>query len=113
MASVSKVDLVETEALTADKTGSSKVLEPHFVDFVGWLNVSANDGSTTVDVTIQHSADNSNWEDVDSFTSVVNTTATEALQITANLLPYVRAFVDLTGTPSATVAVALYYRSDR
>ena len=108
MASVQRVHLFPEEALTASEVGSSKVLEPHTTDFVAWLAVSANDGSTTVDVDIEHSADNTNFVTVDSFTTVTNATGYQELQITKSLLPYVRANITLGGTPDATVEVSLY-----
>ena len=109
MASVQKVSLLPSEALTASKTGDKKSLGMGDDGFVGWINISANDGSTTVDCDIEHSADGTNWEVLASFTQVVNTTAVESIQITNSVLPNVRANVTLAGTPSATVEVALYH----
>lgn len=107
MASVMKIPLLAQEALTADKVGSSVALELYQSDFLGYIDISANDASTTVDCDIEHSADGTNWIVAGSFTQVVNTTGQEAISID-KLLPYVRANVDLTGTPAATVEVALY-----
>lgn len=109
MASVYRVELLSTTALTAVNNGTAKVLEAHSDKFVGWLNVSVNDGATTVAAKIQHSADGTNWEDLASFTNVVNVTSTEAIQIALAVLPHVRSVVTPTGTPAATVAVALYH----
>jgi len=109
MASVQKTELLASTALTASLDGSGKALEPHQINPVGWLDVSVNDGSTTIDCDIEHSADGSNWVVVGSFTQVVNTVSRQELQITKNLLPFVRASITLAGTPAATVAVSLYH----
>lgn len=106
MASVGRLALLESTALTATTTGDSKSTELHQTDFLGWLNVSANDGSTTVDVDIEHSPDGQNWVVAASFTQLVNVTGREAISI-AKLMSHVRAVVTLAGTPSATVEVLL------
>jgi hypothetical protein len=113
MASVTKVSLLASTALVASNNGTAAVLESLSTDFIGWLSVTVNDGATTVASKIQHSADGSNWVDLAAFTNVVNTTGTQALQITANALPYVRSVVTLSGTPSATVAISLYHDKKR
>jgi hypothetical protein len=108
MASVARLNLI-SGALVATTNGSTKVLEALSENFVAWLNVSANDGSTTVAAKLQHSADGTNWVDLGSaFTNVVNTTGVQALQLNVNILPYVRGVATLTGV-SATVEISLYY----
>lgn len=112
MSSVMALELIPVTAMVATTTGSTKVLELLQNQFLGWLDVSANDGATTVDVNIEHSADNQNFVTAASFTQVVNTTSRQAKSID-KLLPYVRAKATLAGTPSATVKVFLYYDKAR
>lgn len=115
MASVNRIALLDATALTVASTnGTAKALEGFQTDFVAWLNVSANDGATTVTAKIQHSADNSNWVDVGTFATVVNTTGVKSLDITIHLLPYVRCNVALSGvTTAATCLVSLHYDKKR
>ena len=108
MASVSQLTLVNG-AFTATETGSSTALEPFSNSFIGYLHISANDGATTIDAKIQHSADNSNWIDLVAFTQVVNTTAFEAKQITNSVLPYIRGLATFTAGNSATIKIGFYF----
>jgi len=108
MASVALIQLFDATAITSTTTASSKTLEATQVDFIAWLDISVNDGATTVDVDIEHSADNSSFVVAASFTQVVNSTGQEAINI-SKLLPYARAKITLAGTPSATVKVSLYF----
>ena len=108
MASVGRVELLAATALTASVNGGAKTLESYSDKFIPYLRVSANNGATTVNCDLQHSADGTNWVTVASFAAVVNLTSTQALTTVEKLLPKVRAVVTLTGV-SATVEVALYY----
>ena len=116
MASISKLDLLEATALTASITTDAQALTAAADDFIAFLNVSANNGTTTVDATVQHSPDKTNWITVATFTQIVNVTGTQAILhgafATANqpLFPNVRSVVTLGGTPSATVAVQLWFK---
>ncbi|MBR9701037.1 hypothetical protein GOV11_04185 [Candidatus Woesearchaeota archaeon] len=112
MASTSLVSFL-SEALTASKTTAKISLGPRQKAFIGWLDISANDGSTTVDAKIQHSPDGTNWVDLATFTQVVNLTGQEALQITDSIFVNVRSVVTLAGTPSATVKVQLWSDDDK
>lgn len=114
MASVSRVELIPNQSLTSNLTGSTKVLEPHQVDHVAWLNVDSNAG-TTVDVDIEHSGDNVNFVTLASFSQVAGGSGPvgQALQITDSILPYVRAVVTLGGALTATLDVGLYHDKRR
>lgn len=110
MASVMLVNLQPATAMTSSPVNSNaSSLELGSSDFIAWLHVSANDGSTTVDAEIQHSADGTNWKTLAAFTNIANTTGSEAVAVTIPVLPYVRSNVVLTGTPSATVKVQLWH----
>lgn len=113
MASVSRVEL-KSGALTASANGSSIALESFSKSFVGWLHVSACHAATTVAAKIQHSADGTNWVDLETFTNVVGTTGVQAGQITEAVLPFVRGAVTLSGaTQSATVLMSLYFDKEK
>ena len=105
MASLYRVALVETEALTGVKTGSGVSLEPLQDDFIGYIEVSGNTGN--LDCDIEHSADGVTWLLLKSFTQITVATGAEAVQITEHLLPRVRAVV--TPSANATVTVMLYH----
>lgn len=109
MASVGKVTLQASTALTASADGTAKILEQKSTGFVGWLKASAVNGATTIATKIQHSANGTDWVDLGSFTNLVGVSGFEAIQITSSVLPYVRSKVTLTGaTQAATVDVSLY-----
>jgi hypothetical protein len=99
-------------ALVATTTSAAQTLNQKDKSFIAWLNVSANNGSTTVSAKIQHSPDGTNWKDLATFANVVNTTSTEAINITTNVFGNVRAVATLTGV-SATVIIQLWYDSDK
>lgn len=118
MASASRLKLVSS-ALTASNTSDSQSLPGSAEKFIGWLNVSANDGATTVNAKIQHSPDGSNWIDLCTFAAVVNTTGVQAVHqedagfLKKQVFPNLRSVVTLAGTPSATVEVSLYFDPNR
>lgn len=112
MASTSVLNFI-SEALTANKTSAKQTLTQKNKSFIGWLHVSANDGSTTVSAKIQHSPDGTSWVDLATFANVVNTTGYESIQITDNVFVNVRAVVTFVGTPSATVKVQLWYDENK
>lgn len=113
MASSSRLKLLDA-ALTATTTSDSQSLSAGSDKFIGWLNVSANNGSTTVAAKIQHSPDKTNWIDLCAFTNVVNTTGVQAVHQGAvafsasQLFPNIRAVATLTGA-SATVEISLWF----
>jgi hypothetical protein len=108
MASNSVITLVST-ALTASNTSEKQSISSSTDSFLGWIDVSVNDGATTVAAKLQHSPDGTNWVDLVAFTNVVNTTGTEVKAITGSVFGHVRSVVTLTGTPSATVKVQLWF----
>ena len=91
MASVFSKQMLNTSGTTA--SGNSDVVEPFWswTDYVMWLDATANVVGT-LDVILQHSPNNTDWENVHTFTQV---TATANELVTLNntlnfLLPYVR-----------------------
>jgi len=119
MASTAILRVLDATALTATTTTRSKSLSQSDDDFIAWLNVSANDGGTTVDVVLEHSPDGINFITFATFAQIANTTGTEAILgssfAVANqpLFPSIRAVVTLGGTNSATVTVQLYFDSNK
>ena len=113
MASINQVLLLGETALTASNTGLAKSLDRGQKNFIALATVTANDGSTTVDVRIETSADGINWIEVANLTDLVNVNGVVKLDITANLLTKARSIVTLTGTPIATVKVGLWHDFDR
>lgn len=114
MASVSRIELLPSTALTATNTADAKVLEIGSVNFIGWLKATGVNGATTVAAKIQHSANGTDWVDLVSFTSLVGVNGFESKQITDNVLLYVRSVVTLSGaTQAATVLVSLYHDKGR
>ena len=116
MASVNKLDLASAKALSGSGTTNenAKASELGQTRLVGWLNVTAIGGtSPSLTVTIQHSADNSNFVTLQAFTAKT-ATGVEAIQISANCLPYVRASAALSGTtPTATYTCYLWFDRDK
>lgn len=76
---------------------------------VASLHVTAYTGFTSVLFKVQHSTDNSSWSDLISFTSVTAATW-ERKTVTGTVNRYVRAFWDVTGSGSATFAMAFARR---
>lgn len=113
MASTYKLPIL-SEALTASKTSDSVSLGPDSINFIAYLKVTANNGSTTVASKLEHSPDKINWFPLCTFTNIVNTTGSEIVyQLAPNfqvpsVLPNIRAVVTLTGV-SATVDISLWY----
>lgn len=73
------------------------------------LHVTAYTGFTNVVFKVQHSTDNSSWSDLITFTTVTATTW-ERKTVTGTVNRYVRAFWDVTGSGSATFAMAFARR---
>lgn len=107
MASQSKITFIN-EALTASKT-SDGVSLPRSKEFIGTLVVSGNTG--TVDCTIEHSPDGTNWFTLATFAQIGGATGSEALNITSSVLPHVRGVATLSA--DATVDLRLHFDSDR
>jgi hypothetical protein len=110
MASVDKITLLSSTALTDNATGTAQALELKQRDFVAYISATAVNGATTVAAKVQHSADGTNLLDAVTFTSIAGATGREAKAFTIPLMPYVRATVTLTGaTKAATVAIDLFF----
>lgn len=73
------------------------------------LHVTAFSGLTSISIRVQHSADNSSWSDLVTFTSVTATTW-ERKTVTGTVNRYIRAWWDVTGTGSCTFALAFARR---
>ena len=70
---------------------------------VGVLHVTANAHNNTADFKIQHSADNSTWADLATFTTVATTVVTaEKVAVTGTVNRYLRAQHTLAGTGALT-----------
>jgi hypothetical protein len=110
MASVNRLELQPSTALTAAATNSErKSLNLFDCNFVAWMKTSAIHAATTVNAKIQHSANGTDWEDLVAFTALAGVTGFESKQITVYVLPHVRSVVALSGlTLAATTEVALY-----
>lgn len=76
---------------------------------VGVLHVTAYSGLTNIVVKVQHSADDSAWSDLITFTTATGVTA-ERKTVSGTVNRYVRALWDVTGTGSATFVVAFARR---
>lgn len=110
MASVSKIQLYPSTALTASADGTAKTTEAIQHSFVGWVKATAVNAATTIASKIEHSANGTDWVTLVSFTNIVGTSGFEAKQITDSVLPFVRAVFTLSGaTQAATVEMSLYY----
>lgn len=111
MASVIQKKVYPSTALTAASTNGEGVgLDAKVGQFVGFLTVSAINAATTATVKIQDSPDKTNWTDVITFAAVAGAVGFEKKDITAKLLPYVRAVITLAGvTKAATVEVSIYH----
>lgn len=104
--------LAQFQAYTADALTGTAVdrgaspLTPTSQGFVGAIHVTAYTGFTGVAVKIQHSADNSSWADLVSFTNVTGVgreRVSVARGVTINR--YLRASIDVTGSGSVTLLV--------
>lgn len=86
-----------------------------------WTNfyatlVATYTNGTSLDVSIEHSGDGSNWISIGSFAQVTTASSTQGLSLTgssvASLLPFVRAkMVTVGGTVSYVVEIKLWYES--
>lgn len=97
-------------AETADGNGASADNDAATTNGgVASLHVTAYTGLTSAVIKVQHSEDDSVWEDLITFTSVTAVTS-ELKTVTGDVHQYVRASVDVTGTGSVTYAVAFARR---
>lgn len=78
---------------------------------VGVLHATAFSGLTSAVVKVQHSVDNSAWNDLVTFASITAVTSERILVAAGTTVRrYLRATVDVTGTGSVTFAVAFARR---
>lgn len=73
------------------------------------LHVTAFSGLTNAVLKVQHSTDNSVWNDLVTFTTVTGLTA-ERRTVTGTVNRYIRCATDVTGTGSVTFAMAFARR---
>lgn len=75
----------------------------------GYLEVSAYSGFTSVTVILQHSTDNSAWSNITGggFTAVTSAPTAQRLSISGTINRYTRSWVQVSGSGSVTLAVAL------
>lgn len=71
----------------------------------GHLQVTAFSGFTNIVVKVQHSADNSVWADLITFTTVTSAPASQRSTVSGTVNRYLRYSVTVTGTGSATFLV--------
>ncbi len=111
MASQSKRVLNNGQLLTSTDGPAAQDLPAATKDLIGYLNVSAINAATTLDVKIQHSPDNSTWFDLGSaFTQLVGVTGNETVVISGGSYQWVRMSATLAGaTQDATFVCELYY----
>lgn len=76
---------------------------------VASLHVTAYSGLTSISIRVQHSTDDSSWSDLITHTLVTGTTW-ERSTVTGTVNRYTRAWWDVTGTGSATFALAFARR---
>lgn len=110
MASEKSVSLQNGQLLTTTN-GAAVDLPGKTKDLIAWLNVTAINGATTLDVKIQHSPDKTNWYDLGSaFTQLVGVTGNELVRITDSSFQFVRMVATLAGaTQDATLSVQLFH----
>lgn len=74
---------------------------------VGYLQVTAFSGFSQAVIKIQDSSDDSNWDDLITFTTVTSAPTAERLTVSGTVNRYVRAIVDVTGSGSVTFFVGI------
>lgn len=127
MAATSSITLYDTTVATAGTTyttpaaGTSnygkgyETLQESWKNFIATSIVDYTSG-TTLDVTIQHSPDATNWIDAVTFTQVTTADSNQHKAVVTstvtNLLPYVRAKVVGVGSPiNYVVTVKLWFEN--
>ena len=109
------VDLYPATVIATDTTTTStaRVLPVHAQEVIAISTVSARtDGTYTV--TIQHSADGTNWHTWKAGSAQTTNAAILIHDVTIPILPYVRASIlSASTTTGATVKVELYFGNQR
>lgn len=108
MAATQEIILVDAQTITATGQATAVKLPAGARYWVAYLKVASVSGSSpTLDVTVQHSADGSNWVTLIAMTQATGATvehkfAASATDYLKPLLPYVRASYVVGGTGSPT-----------
>jgi hypothetical protein len=116
MAASNKLSLA-SGSLTATETGEAKSLPNGAKGFIAYLSATAV-AISTLDVTIQHSPDKTNWYNVVSFTQLAapgNEIKQHANFTVANmnLFPNLRAVRTLGAGATVTAEVSIWFEDDR
>ena len=109
------VILAYNTALSATTNGSSvDNTSSTTIGALANLHITANSRSTTTVVKVQHSADNSTWADLITFSTVaIGTVTSETISVSGTINRYLRAQTTLTaGTGSITPTIAIARRSN-
>lgn len=100
---------MDAQDLTATTVGEKKSLENYATGFIAEIIATAVHAATTVTGKIEHSGDGTNWYDLATFAAIAGASGKEIVNVTAHVLPNVRANVTLAGaTQEATVTVRLH-----
>lgn len=110
MASVGKVSIYSSQALTATTTSSAMSMDQRWQKLFGYIKCTALGAGTSLAVKIQHSPDGTNWFDWVSFTALV-AAGSEIKYPTLDIVaPQIRVVATFTGgTTTGTVTVELFY----
>jgi len=106
MASVGSIQFFQAESLSAAATSDTKLTEEKQLDFIAMLKLE-NTAGATVGGVIEHSPDGDNWQTIATFTGL-NADGIELVEITAFVLPRVRANLTVAGG-TADVTCSLWY----
>lgn len=100
--------LVDLAAITATTNGASRDNGASSANgLVAMLHVTANAHNNNATFKVQHSADNSTWADLITFTTVATTVKTaERSETTGTVNRYLRAQATLSGSGSITYTIA-------
>lgn len=111
MASNAKQTLMDNETLSATTAGSSFNLIGRSDRHVGFIKAANVNAATTVTGVIQHSPNGIDWFTLATFAAIAGAAGSEVVNITAGVLPNVRANVTLAGaTQAADVTMDIYFR---
>jgi hypothetical protein len=99
------------ESLTASADGDSFNLPGRGDSHIAFLKAENVNGATTVNAKIQHSPNGVDWFDLASFAALAGVNGSEVVNITAHVLPQLRASVTLVGaTQEADALIEIYFR---
>ena len=105
---INEFSLLANQTIAADTTGTGVDVSGYSGDVYVILSVEAG-GNDSLDVKIQKSEDNSEWDDISgaAFTQVTSSASLQMIKIaSADLDKYIRAYADVGGgTPNYTLSV--------